>query len=135
MRCGHCKSDNVNVAHVKGCATHKAPVTTPAPKAPARGRVRRPVSPEIAAEHAVQDRMAAAAAAYRAERAAERAPRPTVRCDRCAGTGLFIVGFENDQPISRGECYRCRGTGQQTDADQRRNYGYDNYYMAVGWAR
>ena len=54
------------------------------------------------------------------------------RCQRCAGTGRFITYVENGVPRGPGgECYRCRGKGYQTDADSRRNWGYDNYGVRV----
>ncbi len=40
----------------------------------------------------------------------------TVKCGRCAGTGLFITGMVNGKPVGPGgECYRCLGKGRQTD--------------------
>lgn len=53
-------------------------------------------------------------------------------CRRCAGTGRFITGMLNGRPTGPGGiCFRCEGKGYQTDADQKRNYGYDNYYMRI----
>lgn len=50
------------------------------------------------------------------------------RCGRCAGTGAYITGTVNGVPTGPGGiCYRCEGKGFQTDADRRRNFGYDNY--------
>lgn len=49
-------------------------------------------------------------------------------CRRCAGTGKFITGTLNGQPTGPGGiCFRCGGKGVQTEADARRNYGYDNF--------
>lgn len=57
--------------------------------------------------------------------------RPARRCDRCNGTGIYQWGASvNGVMQFSGACFRCRGTGTQTDADQRRNYGYDNYAFA-----
>jgi len=49
-----------------------------------------------------------------------------VPCRRCAGTGNFITRVENGKPQGPGgPCFRCNGKGYQTEADWRRNYGYD----------
>jgi hypothetical protein len=49
-------------------------------------------------------------------------------CRRCAGTGRFITYMENGVPKGPGgPCFRCDGKGFQTEADQRRNWGYDNF--------
>jgi len=64
----------------------------------------------------------------RPPRRTPRAPRPTVPCARCAGTGQFITGMVNGKPTGPGGiCFRCGGKGVITDADARRNYGYDNF--------
>lgn len=56
-----------------------------------------------------------------------------VPCARCAGTGEFITYVENGVPKGPGGiCFRCEGKGYQTDADRRRNYGYDNYAPIPG---
>jgi len=48
------------------------------------------------------------------------------KCDRCNGTGTAIWGaIVNGKPTHSGTCYRCQGKGLQTEADKRRNYGYD----------
>lgn len=49
-------------------------------------------------------------------------------CRRCAGTGHFITRVENGQPKGPGGiCFRCRGKGYQTEADERRNDYYDRH--------
>ena len=54
-----------------------------------------------------------------------------IDCERCAGTGKFITGSMNGKPTGPGGiCFRCGGKGYQTDSDERRNYGYDNYAAA-----
>lgn len=54
------------------------------------------------------------------------AKRVSFPCERCAGTGQFITGTVNGKPTGPGGmCFRCKGKGRQTDADRRRNYGYD----------
>lgn len=54
------------------------------------------------------------------------------QCERCGGTGQFITGSVNGKLTGPGGiCYRCNGKGVQTNADERRNYGYDNFYMRV----
>jgi hypothetical protein len=56
-------------------------------------------------------------------RAARRVAFP---CARCGGTGLFVTMVVNGRPTGPGGiCYRCGGKGEQTDADRRRNFGYD----------
>ena len=50
------------------------------------------------------------------------AKRFSCKCDKCNGTGAYGAlrpGYRS------GTCYRCAGKGKQTDADLRRNYGYD----------
>lgn len=62
------------------------------------------------------------------------APKATeaVKCDRCAGTGQFITYIENGTPKGPGGiCFRCEGKGVQTEADRRRNWGYDNFGIRV----
>ena len=57
------------------------------------------------------------------------------RCGRCAGTGQFITYVENGVPKGPGgPCFRCGGKGFTTNADRRRNYGYDNYAPIPGLA-
>jgi hypothetical protein len=49
-----------------------------------------------------------------------------VRCGRCAGTGMFITGTVNGQPVGPGgQCFRCRGKGKQTYKDGCRNRAFD----------
>lgn len=49
-----------------------------------------------------------------------------IPCGRCAGSGQFVTGMLNGQPVGPGGiCYRCDGKGWQNDADARRNYGAD----------
>jgi hypothetical protein len=55
-----------------------------------------------------------------------------VKCRRCAGTGQFITYVENGVPKGPGGiCFRCNGNGLISEADRRRNYGYDNYAIRV----
>ncbi len=47
-------------------------------------------------------------------------------CNRCARTGQFITYTENGKPKGPGGiCFRCDGKGHHTQADRRRNYGWD----------
>jgi DnaJ-class molecular chaperone len=56
------------------------------------------------------------------------------RCRRCAGTGKFITYVENGVPKGPGgPCYRCNGKGYLTTRDERRNWGYDNFYRRVDY--
>lgn len=53
------------------------------------------------------------------------APKPVkvftpVGCTSCAGTGVYAP--------TGGACYRCTGKGYQSEADQKRNYGYDLHH-------
>jgi hypothetical protein len=52
-------------------------------------------------------------------------------CERCAGTGRYIVGTNNGKLVERGACYRCAGKGHHTQSDRGRNASYDNNYMRV----
>ena len=53
-------------------------------------------------------------------------------CRRCGGTGQFVTMIVNRVLTGPGGiCFRCNGKGQQNDADRRRNYGYDRYYVAA----
>jgi hypothetical protein len=55
----------------------------------------------------------------------------TFMCRRCAGTGAFVTYVENGQPKGPGgACYRCAGSGKQSDADVMRNETHDRHYMA-----
>ncbi len=54
----------------------------------------------------------------------------TFKCRRCAGSGRFTTGMLNGKPTGPGGmCFRCQGKGVRNDADERRNYGYDVYYV------
>jgi hypothetical protein len=49
-----------------------------------------------------------------------------VRCRRCAGTGQYV------KPTGPGGiCFRCKGKGEQNEADARRNWGYDHRYAVT----
>jgi hypothetical protein len=81
-------------------------------------------------------RAAALADAAPAEQApsepvAEHTHADEVECDNCGGTGVFKGGGIVENGVYKGfqgTCFRCGGTGKQTQADQRRNWGYDNFY-------
>jgi hypothetical protein len=61
-----------------------------------------------------------------------RRERERRACERCNGTGRFITGTLNGQPVGPGgPCFRCGGKGYQTRADGARNWGYDNFYQRV----
>ena len=62
-------------------------------------------------------------------------PTETVDCDRCGGTGRYRWGaIVNGKATHEGPCYRCEGKGKQTVADQKRNYGYDNFAIRSAFA-
>jgi hypothetical protein len=64
------------------------------------------------------------------QRWVEVARATAVRCGRCAGTGMFITGMVNGQPVGNGgQCFRCRGKGKQTYADGKRNMAYDRHLI------
>lgn len=44
----------------------------------------------------------------------------TTECPSCEGTGLYEDSGKS--------CHRCVGKGQQTESDQKRNYGYDLHH-------
>lgn len=49
-------------------------------------------------------------------------------CRRCAETGNFITMVVNGKPTGPGgKCFRCGGKGYHTQADRKRNRGYDMY--------
>ena len=53
------------------------------------------------------------------------------RCARCVGTGQFITMVMDGKPTGPGgECCRCGGKGHHTEADRRRNWGYDMHGYA-----
>ena len=55
-----------------------------------------------------------------------------VKCSACAGTGQYITHVENGVPKGPGGiCFRCGGKGYQTEADKRRNWGYDIHRRIV----
>lgn len=49
-------------------------------------------------------------------------------CGRCVGTGRFITMTVNGHPTGPGGvCFRCGGKGYHTEADRKRNLGYDMF--------
>ena len=60
--------------------------------------------------------------------------RKPVPCDKCRGTGTYYWGaMVNGVMTHSGPCFRCEGQGTQTDGDQRRNYGYDNFAIRAAF--
>jgi hypothetical protein len=53
-----------------------------------------------------------------------------VECRQCLGGGQYITGMDNGIPITAGDCFRCGGKGYTTQADRKRNYGY-NFHRKV----
>ena len=52
-------------------------------------------------------------------------------CQRCKGTGMYIVGTENGKPkFGNGICYRCAGKGFHNKADRKRNSTWIQYAAA-----
>ena len=58
-----------------------------------------------------------------------------ITCPKCTfngkGTGLYIVGIENDQPVTKGTCNSCSAKGWQGIANVKRNYGYNK---SIHWS-
>lgn len=55
-------------------------------------------------------------------------------CDGCKGDGIYYGAgrVENGKFIGfTGKCFRCGGKGYQTEADTKRNWGYDNYHRKI----
>lgn len=53
--------------------------------------------------------------------------RETVECHKCGGSGIWYGhGYMLNGVFQgpSGKCYACEGKGVETDADQRRNWGY-----------
>jgi DnaJ-class molecular chaperone len=52
------------------------------------------------------------------------------QCDGCSGDGQYFRGhIENGvRKGFIGTCFRCGGKGWQSEADRKRNYGYDRFY-------
>lgn len=108
MICGHCKGQNVTVAHVRGCTTTASPsperwMSKPAPRrTPERTTPKAPrqATPARITLDDLYD-----------------GPFPDAeRCARCAGTGMFITSMENGQYKGPGgPCFRCAGKGRQSD--------------------
>ena len=109
MRCGHCKSDNVTVPHVRACATTP---TTPARVSPLREA--QLAVQAVNARHAVSP--APVRTGVRAEDLYAEPDDNAQRCRKCAGTGMFITMIENDVPKGPGgPCFACNGKGRQSD--------------------
>jgi len=103
------------------------------------------VGDTVVKEYAVKDERKAWAQAHHWAQAAadrqraseevvaqEQVAAATHKCARCAGTGKFITYVENGVPKGPGgPCFRCAGKGVITDADRRRNWGYDNFGVRV----
>lgn len=54
------------------------------------------------------------------------------RCEKCSGSGEYRWGpVINGQAKHAGQCHSCRGTGQQTTADIRRNVAYNRHKLST----
>jgi DnaJ-class molecular chaperone len=52
------------------------------------------------------------------------------KCGKCNGTGTYRWGaFVNGRATHEGTCYSCRGTGEQTRVQMRRNSVYNNHKL------
>jgi hypothetical protein len=120
MICGNCTDSHATASAVREC--YGLGQTIPSIRVNAE-----------ALDHLRNQRPNSIVAGARALGRTIRQDRPTSQplretCERCAGTGQFITGTLNGKPTGPGgPCFRCGGKGYQTDADRRRNYGYDNY--------
>jgi hypothetical protein len=54
-------------------------------------------------------------------------PRADISCPKCGGSGWYD---QTEQRI----CFACEGKSYQTDADQRRNWGYKTHHQAAASA-
>jgi hypothetical protein len=55
-------------------------------------------------------------------------------CDGCRGDGVYYGRGYVENGVFKGfvgQCFRCGGKGYQTEADRKRNWGYDNHYRRV----
>jgi hypothetical protein len=53
------------------------------------------------------------------------------RCEKCGGNGIYSWGAViNAKPSKSGTCFSCRGTGQQTERQRRRNSTYNRHKVA-----
>ena len=53
------------------------------------------------------------------------------KCSACHGSGIYHGAgrVENGKFVGfKGPCFRCGGKGTQTEADKRRNWGYDKHH-------
>lgn len=115
MRCGHCKSDNVTVPHVRTCATT---TRKPKPIPPPPSARKSPLREAQVAMKAINERHAVSPVrtGVRVEDLYAEPDENTERCRKCMGTGMFITMLENDQPKGPGgPCYACNGKGRQSD--------------------
>jgi len=54
------------------------------------------------------------------------------KCEKCSGSGRYAWGaVVNGVPSKSGPCHSCRGTGQQTARDIRRNATYNRHKTAM----
>jgi len=52
-------------------------------------------------------------------------------CEKCRGSGVYRWGPTiNGKSARSGPCHSCRGTGQQAQADIRRNVRYNRFKIA-----
>jgi len=53
------------------------------------------------------------------------------RCCKCSGSGVYEWGASiNGKMQHSGPCFSCRGTGQQTPKQIRRNHAYNRHKAA-----
>lgn len=54
------------------------------------------------------------------------------KCAKCGGSGRYVWGGSvNGVPRFSGQCHSCRGTGQQSARDIRRNETYNRHKIAL----
>ena len=66
--------------------------------------------------------------------AIEADSKPDETCHDCGGSGRYYGHGAVVNGVFKGftgPCYRCQGTGVQTDADRKRNWGYDNFHRRI----
>lgn len=113
MTCGHCKTPDMTVDHVRACSTldHKV-----------RGIAK------LAAQRSLVVKLGAPAPTP-VRLACESGPAG-IGCDITGIPGIAATGWNGQRFTNMFECPRCHGKGYETNDDRRRNLRHDDFYMA-----